>query len=151
MPLCFAFTAGIAILVQSRSGEWNNWKENMAQFKILSPMIMPYAILILSIIWTMWWRGRWSFGLMGLAIRRHDGQRPERWRLAWRTLLVIGPFVVFQLLNQLPPWTTRWLGIIIYWNQLPMLLLIVVTLIWLIVRPTRGWHDHLAGTVIVPT
>lgn len=151
IPLCFAFTAGIAILVQSRSGEWNNWKENMAQFKVLSPLIMPVAILIFSIIWSMWFRGRWSFGLMGLAIRRHDGQPAERWRLAWRTLLIIGPFVLFQLLSLLPPWTTRWLGMMIHWNQAPQLVLIVVTVIWLIARPHRAWHDRLAGTVIVPT
>lgn len=139
-----------AFILQCFSGAWNDWQGIGSYMKMISPAAMPIYTFLLSIGWAAWWRGRWSFGLVGLAIRRYDGSNVERWRLAWRIVILAAPLLLLQFISSYTSLVSRWQGMIVHWEQLPVLLLVVVTLVWIFASPARAWHDRLAGTVIVP-
>ncbi|HMP18034.1 MAG TPA: RDD family protein, partial [Gemmatales bacterium] len=107
-------------------------------------------LLIIAVLWSGWWRGRWSFGLAGLEIRRQDGAPVEPWRAMLRTFLLTLPLIATQWLSDVAQWETRLGSVTIQWNQLPGALLLFVTLFWVIWKPERCWHDYLAGTTVVP-
>jgi eukaryotic-like serine/threonine-protein kinase len=94
-------------------------------------------------------RGDPSFVLMGLGLVRRDGQRASRLRIAWRALLVwLAPssLLCVALLMQSsstagwPSWVALSAALGLFVAYLPIAL----------VNPTRGPHDILAGTVVVP-
>lgn len=143
-------TALFAFIYQFLTGTWNDWQSMGERFKLVRPFVMPFAMLFIVTFWSVWWRGRWSFGLAGLEVRRFDGARMERWRAGLRTLLLGIPFITAQWLSETITWRTKWMGMIVNWNQLPGLIVILVTITWIVLRPHRSWQDHLAGTAVVP-
>jgi serine/threonine protein kinase len=146
----FATMAMVAWGIQIMTGQWNDWPSVGMLVNRLQRVLLPVFCVFYSVLWAFWWRGRWSFGIAGLAMRRYDGQPVERWRCAFRTLLILGPLMLANWLSQAVALTTRWQGMAIYWNQAPMIILLVVTLVWLFARPQQVWYDRLAGTVVVP-
>jgi hypothetical protein len=143
-------TALFAFLYQFLTGTWNDWQSIGERFKLLRPFVTPFAMLFIVTMWAVWWRGRWSFGIAGLEVRRFDGAAMERWRAGLRTLLLGLPFIAAQWLSDTVVWRSRWMGMIIHWNQLPVLILLLVTVVWIVLRPHRSWQDHLSGTAVVP-
>lgn len=119
-------------------------------FKLFAPRVVPMLIIVFAVCWSAWWRGRWSFGLTGLEIRRHDGARVERWRMAWRTFLLVGLLVLLQWLSSYYVWTSRWMGLSVHWNQLLGVVVGLILFGWIMVSPHRALQDQLAGTVVVP-
>ena len=90
------------------------------------------------------------FRLFGLAVVRHDGSRASRTRCLLRALIVWGPPVLATLLifdvagwDLLPRRVERLVPVVV-------VLIMLAGAIWTILRPSRGPHDRLAGTTVVP-
>lgn len=148
--LSVSFAGLLSLLLFTLRNGWNQTNSIAEAFKAIVPVATPFLLVAITLGWSAWWRGRWSFGLVGLEVRRFDGAAVEPWRMAWRTLLLIGPLLILQWLVSLAPLISRWQGVIIHWNQVPIVLYFLITLAWLLSSPSRAWQDRLAGTVIVP-
>jgi uncharacterized RDD family membrane protein YckC len=113
-------------------------------------------------LWTLWallWRGGLSLRIAGLALVWADGQQAGRFRCAARALLVWLPVVGLLLAGvaaDLWYWQLdegrplRWLlGLLWYawWAGLALLFVYPLLALW---HPSRGPHDRLAGTWVVP-
>ena len=70
--------------------------------------------------------------------------------MAWRTFLLMAPFLALQWFSSYYVWTWRWRGLPIHWNQIQIIVLFVMTVMWIMISPSRSWQDRLAGTVVVP-
>jgi hypothetical protein len=125
---------------------------------------LAILLLVPAGVWVLWaflWRRGLSDRLLGLALVQSDGRPAARWRCAWRALLtwapVTGLLVAAMWLEQdywsglketgTPAlWLSR-LSWVASWSAWALLATYAV----LAVRsPTRGLHDRLAGTYLVP-
>ena len=121
------------------------------------PNSWGYAVIApaLWVLWAALTRGGLLLGLAGLALVRSDSRPAERWRCAWRALIVWSPLTMLlvcaclsrQTLISTPakvvsamPWVL-WGMAIAYALICPVLALIF---------PSRSLHDRLAGTALVP-
>lgn len=108
------------------------------------------AQLLAWVAWGAFTRGGLSLRMTGLALVRRDGQRPSRFRCGTRSFIAWAPIAA---LLGLTSWTLA------AWPQTPALswvalvgsaLLLLAYPALALIRPERGLHDRLAGTVIVP-
>jgi hypothetical protein len=130
------------------------------------PDLGPFAtvlVLIWPVLWVLWaflWPGGLSFRLIGLSLVRADGRPAARWQCAWRALLVWAPvtaLLVASIWLEQRYWVTwapanpsSWLlrlGWLTGWSAWALLLVYVGLALW---HPSRGLHDRLAGTYLVP-
>jgi hypothetical protein len=103
------------------------------------------------IVWAFLFRGGFGFWCCGIALRRGDGRKAWRLQCALRALLVWTPIasmvglavVVADVLPALP-----WLYFSL-WGVGVLLVLLYVPLA--LINPTRGPHDRIAGTYLVPS
>jgi hypothetical protein len=117
---------------------------------------VPLAIIILIwpfVIWPVFafaFRGGIAYMLSGMSIVRKSGRRAARWRIALRCLLAWLPFslVLLICLYVQLKWpeavAVRTGLLIVALLMLPMMLVLAVR------NPTRGPHDKLLGTYLVP-
>ena len=108
------------------------------------------GLLIAAVAWSALTKGGALLGLTGLALVRGDGRPAERWRCAWRTLLVFAP-VAAALAgccwadSRTPPRPSAawafWGAAVAVLASYPVLAL---------ASPAKSLHDRLAGTTVVP-
>jgi hypothetical protein len=109
------------------------------------------------VVWSFWWRGGLALGMLGLELVGPDGRKASRLRCAWRALLVWAPFagllalslwlraLFFGALEEVSALDTAInIGILLAF-ALPLLYAVLALLL-----PSRGLHDRLARTAIVP-
>jgi uncharacterized RDD family membrane protein YckC len=95
-------------------------------------------------------RGGLVLRLLGLAVVRTDGRRPSRLRLLWRASVAWSPVIAFSLasLGWKPgptgmPWLTSM-------EIIGGAFVFLGLMIWAGLFPSRGLHDRLAGTCLIP-
>lgn len=121
-------------------------------FPILSPSAtLPLALIpVVWVLWAMATRGGLSYRLTGLALVRPEGGLASRWACGLRALLAWGPpsalllgslYLQYQFPEAvLAAWTLWTAGVS----------LLAVFGVLAILFPSRGPHDRLGGTVVVP-
>ena len=110
-------------------------------------------VLVWPACWVAWAgvaRGGLSYRRLGLSLVLANGRRAGRLRWAWRALVAWAPVTILLglsvWLDAHHPGQARW-----SWASWGAALLVLVGVAVLAVRsPTRGPHDGLAGTYIVP-
>jgi hypothetical protein len=115
---------------------------------------------LLWVAWAFLFRGGFCFRVMGLTLVRTDGRPAERWRCAWRALLVWLPVATLALLAaflEMGYWSLwdvhdpyawlLWLSDGCWWVALG---LPVAYILMALGSPGRTLHDRLAGTYLVP-
>ena len=120
------------------------------------PTIAAYAlgmVLIWPVCWVLWsfgWRGGLTHRFLGLSLVLASGNRAVRLQCAWRTLIVWLPVCILEFVSvwleaYYPEWA-RWSWAC--WGAAVLILLgfAALALRW----PSRGLHDRLAGTYLVP-
>jgi uncharacterized RDD family membrane protein YckC len=126
---------------------------------VASLWLVIWLVPLLWLVWAFVFRGGVSLRLMGLALVRRNGRPAWRLQCAWRAVLVWVPVVgVLMLATSLDyrswapdgatPWQWfAWLSVLTWWAAVGLL----IGYGWLAFRrPTRSWHDRLAGTNVVP-
>lgn len=116
------------------------------------PTETPWVVAI-PLLWALWaipTRGGLSYRLAGLALVRQEGGLASRWSIGLRALLAWGPpsalmagslYLQYQFPEAvLPAWTFWTAGVALF----------AIFGILAILFPSRGPHDRLAGTVVVP-
>ncbi len=101
-------------------------------------------------LWSFFWRGGLTHRFLGLALVLPSGHRALRLQCAWRTLVVWLPVAILAALTvwleafepEWEPWSWLCWGVAFLWLSFFVLL----ALRW----PSRGLHDRLAGTYLVP-
>jgi hypothetical protein len=117
--------------------------------------LVGFFLLILApVLWCVVWafatRGGWTFGLVGLSLRRANGRRALRIQCAWRALLFWAPVALLLLLSV---WVqTRFperpvLAFGLWCSAVGVLVGYMLLALWF---PQRSLHDRLAGTYLVP-
>ena len=116
----------------------------------------PLSIIILSWSWIIWpafafaFRGGLAYVLSGISIVRKSGRPAARWRialrcfLAWLPLTLILVSCLFVQLKWPEAVAVRTGLLIVALLMLPGMLVLAVR------NPTRGPHDKLLGTYLVP-
>jgi hypothetical protein len=111
------------------------------------------AACIVPALWVAWsfvTRGGLSLSMLGLAVVRRDGKQASRWRCGWRALVMWAPLAALLVAAV---WTKHavprpyWLPWVIYGSAIALL---VSYLPAALLMPSRGLHDRLAGTCLVP-
>jgi hypothetical protein len=109
-------------------------------------------VLILPVIWAFLVRGGLSLSLFGLVLVRGDGRLAARWQCAWRALLAWIPITILLPVSiWLDP--RSWFAgepIIAWWTSWVIWFLIAGCVVMPLWQPSRGLHDRLAGTYLVP-
>jgi hypothetical protein len=113
-------------------------------------LVAQWACVGLCVLWAWVFRGGVTLRLVGISLRRRDGQPAARWQCAWRTLLfwlpVNGLLSLAVLALLLGPFGV---ASFLLWLLAAALLVGYVPLaLWL---PERSWHDRLAGTYLMPS
>jgi eukaryotic-like serine/threonine-protein kinase len=102
------------------------------------------------IVWAFVFRGGFAFWHGGIALRRADGRKASRLQCAFRAFAVWAPVVALialsVLLAEVAP-SLRWLYFVL-WGAGVLLLFLYVPMT--LINPTRGLHDWIAGTYLVP-
>jgi hypothetical protein len=111
-------------------------------------------------IWVAWafvFRGGITFWITGIALVQADGRKAARWRCAWRAFLVWLPVAGLLIASawleayywwvEPRPYWVLWPSWLMWWAALLLLPAYLVAAAW---NPTRGPHDRLAGTYLVP-
>ncbi|MDR3622384.1 MAG: protein kinase [Paludisphaera borealis] len=122
----------------------------------LRPGVIPWdlqLVIAAPLLWVLWailMRGGLSFPLAGLSVVGGDGRVANRLTCGLRALLVwapaVGVFAGSRYLQYRSPdavmlaWSSWIAGVL-------LLIVFVMTALWL---PSRGPHDRLSGTVVVP-
>ena len=135
----------------------DNADKRLEEFdQLMVETFMPLAFVILFwpfIVWPAFaflFRGGVAYVLSGISIVRKSGRRAARWRIALRCLLAWLPFasVLLICLYVQLKWpeavAVRTGLLIVAMLILPMMLVLAVR------NPTRGPHDKLLGTYLVP-
>jgi len=113
----------------------------------------PFLLWLIPLAWVVWatlTRGGALLSLAGLAVVRRDSRPAERWRCAWRALVLWGPFAgilsaAFAAMRHNPPHE------IMAWSLWGLAhVVILCSLVLSLIFPSRSIHDWLAGTWIVP-
>jgi hypothetical protein len=101
--------------------------------------------------WAFVFRGGYGFWRGGIVLRRADGRKAARWQCACRALLVWAPVTGLLCLAvgvaELWP-GPAWLSVAIWGLGVALLPVWVGLALW---SPTRGPHDRLVGTYLVPS
>ncbi len=109
--------------------------------------IIPLAVLV---VWGGIFRGGLTHLVSGIAVVRRDGRRGWVLQCMWRSLLFwIPPFFVAAVCLALDAQGTEW----VWWTQQLRRCFFVLPLLYLIIAfrwPSRGPHDVLSGTYVVP-
>jgi hypothetical protein len=139
-----------------RPADMEDYERKMANVCVLMLLLFP----ALWVLWAFPAREGLSFLVAGLALVRWDGRRAELWRCAWRALLVWGPVAALLAGSTWlsgwywigwepadPFFWVRWLAQLAFWAGMVLLPVYVVLALR---SPSRGFHDRLAGTVLVP-
>jgi hypothetical protein len=120
-------------------------------------------LLVCPILWIFWagvTRGGLCLPLTGIVVVQQDGRRAAGWRCVLRAALIWAPFVALLIASFLLDlwrvaqpgpvmelWIPAWLGWLAWWLAVVWLPLhLALCLRW----PECSWHDHLAGTFLVP-
>jgi tRNA A-37 threonylcarbamoyl transferase component Bud32 len=127
-----------------------------------------YVLIAALWFWPMAWvfwaaatRGGLGLWFAGARIVQEDGRRAARWRCAWRALLVWSPMLALLSTSlglelwRLIHWDDNtaalvlaaWVSWAAWWLALLLLPLFAGLALW---SPSRGVHDRLAGTYLVP-
>jgi hypothetical protein len=148
--------ANVHQMVSEQRGPWGDigWREAVQGVTVM---------LVWPVLWAFWGgltRGGWSLPLAGIVVVQGDGRPAARWRCVVRAALVWVPFVLLLVASfLLDLWrvaatapavemqVTAWLAWLAWWLAVAWLPLhLALSLRW----PDRAWHDHLAGTYLVP-
>lgn len=90
------------------------------------------------------------FRLLGLAVVTRDGREIGRLRSVGRVLVVWSPFLIWLASLMPSPITALQTGAARIESAVVVLAVLLAGAVWSVVRPTRGPHDVVAGTWIVP-
>ncbi len=112
-----------------------------------------FAFWLIPLIWVVWGaltRGGALLNLAGLAVVCRDSRPAERWRCAWRALVLWGPFAGLlaashEAMKYAPRYEYLAWGL---WGGAQVILLLFLMLA--LIFPSRSVHDWLAGTWVVP-
>jgi hypothetical protein len=129
----------------------------------VSAVLVPILIVLWPAVWIVFaflTRGGLSFRLMGIRLADGLGRPAARWRCAWRTLVLWLPLVALLLtsawaestywarwFDNTPEPSLLWASSAGWWLAVVLLITYAVIALWF---PTRGPHDRLAGTYVVP-
>ncbi len=105
------------------------------------------AWVALSMVLAFLLRGGLSLRLFGMDIRDRRGERASRLRCAGRALILGSPLVAFVLALALLPTSS---GSVLAPLALALMAVFGLGLVWSVWSPTRGPHDLIAGTRLVP-
>lgn len=109
--------------------------------------LIPLSLLV---IWGGLFRGGWTHAASGIAVVRRDGRRGWIWQCMLRSLLFWLPLLlVAGFALALDAQGTEW----IWWTEQLRICFFVLPLVYLIIAfrwPSRGPHDVLSGTFVVP-
>ena len=102
-------------------------------------------------MWAFVFRGGYVFWRGGIALRRRDGRKATRLQCAFRALLVWVPVAGVLALSIATARFFPELPLLSFglWGAAVFLLLVYAFLA--IRSPTRGPHDRIAGTYLVPS
>ncbi len=115
-------------------------------------VVMGGAVALMALGWSALsaaFGGGLSFLVMGLGLVRRDGVRASRLRIFWRSLVVwlVPALLLIGALYVQDTWKARWPS----WTLFGIAAgLVAASLPIALIRPDRGPHDVLAGTVVVP-
>ncbi|HYT92820.1 MAG TPA: protein kinase [Gemmataceae bacterium] len=125
-----------------------------ADAEAAGPPLEAFVLILGPMFWCVLWafatRGGWTFGLVGLSLRRANGRRALRIQCAWRALLFWAPVAVLLILSV---WVqTRFperpiLAFALWCSAVGVLVSYMLLALWF---PRRSLHDRLAGTYLVP-
>jgi hypothetical protein len=148
VPIVFLF--GVLTALQLESSLRHNFSPGAIDFARLSALWSIPSLAALWLLWSIVTRGGLSLRLTGLALVAEDGRRASRLRCGLRTLLVWAvPLSLAALGTLFPPsidpgptapLLCYGLGLGLLGLYVPLALL----------YPSRGIHDWLSGTHIVP-
>lgn len=127
-------------------------------------MLFLIPIVLWPLLWICWAflvKGGISYWLTGITIVRRSGRQALRIQCAWRALLVwIVPaallsgslWIDYEFWNDWLPdaeisFAPLWISWSLWWLALGVLLSYVALALW---NPSRGIHDKLSGTYLVP-
>jgi hypothetical protein len=116
----------------------------------LATCAFTVVIITYWVVWAFLFRGGYAFWRGGITLRRANGRKALRLQCAFRALLVWAPVggllclaaAVARLAAGMP-----WLYFSIWGLAVALLIAYVPLALW---SPTRGPHDRLAGTYLVP-
>jgi hypothetical protein len=144
-----------------RALSWQPWQDDSEGLPVYGYMLV--FTVIWPIIWVVWafvTRGGLSLRLTGLCLVRRNGQPALRVQCAWRALLVWLPMAALLATSLLlyavyvAEWTTTppapapwWTFVLSWWVALALALAYIPLALSF---PSRGLHDRLAGTYLVP-
>jgi hypothetical protein len=127
------------------------------------PWHLYVTILFFPMIWVVWaflFRGGVTQWLVGIEVRRKNGQPAARWQCALRSALVWLPVAGLLCLvvridtwswsysaAESAAWWLPWAAVVLWWIAIFVLLLYAALALRF---PSRGPHDRLAGTWLVP-
>lgn len=138
------------------------------QVVVAGAMILFGSLVVLLPVYLLFgfaFRGGMSHKLLGMALVRGDGLEASRLRCLYRSLIGWAPLIFcvsFFFYRLSDPAPAREGGKFIHWigfffnsvtDGVPQIIAIVIFfigVIWTIARPTRGLHDRIAGTHVVP-
>jgi hypothetical protein len=126
----------------------------------------PSVLLVPPLFWVLWsflTRGGLSYRLAGIGVVLQTGRPAPRWICALRTFLFWLPLIVVFGLSmsfESSYWSNwadpakrsseRWMPYaswVLWWFGVVVLVIYAVSALW---KPTRGLHDRLVGTWLVP-
>ena len=117
---------------------------------------LPLAALgvcaALSLVLALVVRGGVMPRLLGLAVVNRRGTRVSRARGIWRALVAWSPIGLFWTYYFISRLLSRSFEntLLSIWIVTPLVVLALVGAAWTIAHPSRGWHDRIAGTWVVP-
>jgi hypothetical protein len=91
-----------------------------------------------------------GFRMFGIALVNHLGQPAGRLRLFWRALVAWVPLVLLLMAAGATHQHKSPMDPTLAWIYASLFALWVAAAVWAVTRPTRGIHDRLSGTQLVP-
>jgi eukaryotic-like serine/threonine-protein kinase len=137
--------------------------ESLSEVEAVLRGITLAPLLAWPALWVAWaflLRGGLSYHIVGIDLVCADGRPARRWQCAWRALLVWAPVTGLLVLSwwlQIRFWSDWDHGDRHLWQHTlatalwyAAVALLVIYVVLAIARPTRAFHDRLAGTYLVP-
>ena len=134
-----------------RAEDPSPYEPSFAKARYLLPVVVPVSICPgIWILSTFLFRGGVAMRLAGLTLVRPSGRKALRIQCAWRTSLVwlpvVGLLVLVGWIDFQSP-DLAWLATVVQGLTLALLLVFAALAFRF---PSRGIHDWLAGTYLVP-
>lgn len=148
LPIFLLFGGLIALQLET-SVHHNFSRELIAALKSTAIWSIP-ALAALWVVWSILSRGGVSLRLTGLALVGDHGRPASRLRCGWRTLLVWALPLSFAAAGvAFPPWMDPGPAVPLLFYALGLGTLGLYVPLALL-HPSRGFHDWLSGTHVVP-